>query len=487
MCDKNEKNIIESFKAVTCMNGECGDDDLMCHCNAGYIADMVLLRQRDCNLNIVYIRSFYTLLLFLSIIFLFYSIYSLMFYDFEYQRSGQGINNIKGYIYGYASNKKENQKDKQQQQQSSYKWFIKMLLNNNHFANMNSVPTLMLSSCIVMNATMIILCLHQYRYEYRFTTSSMFLLFVASNSIYISAYFILYSLTLPLFKLSNTSEESFRSFLISCYVIFRVCNVISLIISASLVGNSFDMQYDKTWNTIVSIILIIFSVENIFMVSSIVITCKSMLHTVQDVKDVLNNQRVADETKLYIKRIQNLLKGALFTTPTIVLCNLLLPSLYFAAGYAPFSYIIYSLTVIGLPPFTFIIARFVQREHQNLLSTDTSKPLSGKKSKQSNVQSEADDLHSDLPKITGTANGIVSVIGRDKPSSYMFSEMTTVNSIVAIESTNDPQLLASTQGWKMFNGWIELKGPDGLPIYFHPATKMSSFDPPEGFNTSNQE
>lgn len=280
-------------KAAYCLHGTCNTTSNTCICDDGFVDDLFFYRQRNCIMKQDVLYGVFCCVIIISLAGMIYSLYSI-------SESGKTARNL--FTVAFIS---------------SFTWFVFAIEN-------------FLSS-------------------FKTNSQSILLFYLCLSTGYSMSYIVLYSLSVPLFKIADVSDSSFVNLLKIKFTFFRFVGLCISFIMIIKYDDYHIKEYDYSWNLLISISFILYGLEGLVLLTVIVVTGRKMCLLIESIVESSPNDPKYNTSISTMEKIRRLLKNLIVFFPIILVAGNIIPIIYLSAGSLPFSYIIFSIAVLVIP------------------------------------------------------------------------------------------------------------------------------------------
>lgn len=310
MCLPNNNSVWLLINNEECgfnIGGICNITTNNCDCLNGFQNDMLLYRQRDCLMNMIYIYIIFSTIATLSFGAFILSLYKLK-------------NSISTARY--------------------------ILI----FISFGSFNSLIFCIGVIVNGFIV-------------NGFLLGLITLVVAIVYSLGYITIYSLASPLFKMAERSERLFVIFLKLGCTMFRLIQLILYIIMITLYEDPSDPNNDIGWNNFQAIALEFVGIELLFLFVTVTYFSKKLILFVEILIENTPSNPNHPTTRLYLAKIQQLIKNFMRILPFSIGLLIATPIIYILTGYLPFFYIIISLSWTNIVFIFFVLIIYASREN----------------------------------------------------------------------------------------------------------------------------
>lgn len=218
-----------------------------------------------------------------------------------------------------------------------------------------------------------------------FNTFAFFTLHFVSTFLTIGDGIAVYSLISPLSIVLKISSVPLRRAIIIYVSFFRVAELIPVVIASAYYDDPNDETKDFMWSRMVAIYSVIAASETLIFTLLFVLLGSKLVRLFDESKDLDKAQPRSLSTRIYLKKVKELMKMFKIVVPPMTLILCIVPLLRFITGTIPFTFLFVAVSFCNIPMLIYIITKYA--------SKTTKKSLQMYENKVTKTTNEATEKH----------------------------------------------------------------------------------------------
>lgn len=244
-----------------------------------------------------------------------------------------------------------------------------------HVRTAKNLAGRIVQSCVASQAASLLLGIVRFSQKHQMSGGSFFLFYTNMSLSFLCAYLSVYSMAVPLCKMSQTPVKNVELPLKISFVAFRIVDAIPMILAWALYDDVNDPTKDYGWNMCSAVESLFYGIEMVGINAVIYIYGKKMVKAVESIMKEVESIN-SSSTIGYLNRVKGYL-GMLFNfSILIVVMAFLEPVIFLSSNYLPYTFVLYSSSELCIPYFALQQTRFTVLSKENQSSRDPSRTIS---------------------------------------------------------------------------------------------------------------
>ncbi len=211
--------------------------------------------------------------------------------------------------------------------------------------------------------------------NHQMTGIAMLINFCNASAAMLCFYMSVYSMAVPLLRMSQTPVEGFIRNLTLIYWFFRIA-ALCPVIACFVYTDPTNPANDIPWNLCMSAFAIKFTAEMVAISSFILLNGSKMINVIEDLK-VESSQAKKVSTDEYLNRVRSYFVYIKKQAPGMVISSLAQPIIHLATGYVPYAFALFSMQYLTSASMSQKITNFTAKS--NVLSSGEVSPSTSSK------------------------------------------------------------------------------------------------------------
>lgn len=200
----------------------------------------------------------------------------------------------------------------------------------------------------------------------KLTGITFFIYYMNMSFAFLCVYLSVYSMAVPLCKMSRTPIKKIEQLIKLSFVFFRIADAIPMLIAWGRYNEWNDPNNDVSWNKCSAIESCLYGIEMIGVAIVTHIYGFQMVKTIEGISNDLSSDNALARSN-YLARVKNYLNMQYTFTPVMTVVAFSQPVVYLSSGYFPYTFVIYTLSETSICHFAVNQTKFavMKKEHDD--------------------------------------------------------------------------------------------------------------------------